>query len=203
MKVGLRMASLWIKPLTGTCSKGALLSLSISILAIDVEAHSGGLDTNGCHAGSQPYHCHRSSTEMVGNRLRCDLGSKSKECVQSTTSVSSAELTSVTSQEAANNRTVTSTPNLSSDKAWRLDVRNTFRLKNPECVDGKRMVDALNRGAIKNRLVWTFWIEDEDGDSLGSVNRSMYFDAKERASILMWEDCNVPLSRIKSSFKVF
>jgi hypothetical protein len=114
-------------------------------LAIDVEAHSGGLDANGCHAGSKPYHCHRSSTEMVGNRLRCDLGSKSKECVQSTISVSSAELTSVTSQEEANNRTVTTTPNLSGDKAWRLDVRNTFRLKNPECVDGKRMVDAINR----------------------------------------------------------
>ena len=23
-------------------------------------AHSGGLNSNGCHAGSQPYHCHRS-----------------------------------------------------------------------------------------------------------------------------------------------
>jgi hypothetical protein len=23
-------------------------------------AHSGGLDSNGCHAGSKPYHCHRS-----------------------------------------------------------------------------------------------------------------------------------------------
>lgn len=22
-------------------------------------AHSGGLDSNGCHAGSKPYHCHR------------------------------------------------------------------------------------------------------------------------------------------------
>jgi hypothetical protein len=43
-------------------------------------AHSGGLDANGCHAGSQPYHCHRSASEMVGNRLRCDLGSESKEC---------------------------------------------------------------------------------------------------------------------------
>lgn len=21
-------------------------------------AHSGGTDANGCHAGSQPYHCH-------------------------------------------------------------------------------------------------------------------------------------------------
>ena len=48
-------------------------------------SHSGGLDANGCHAGSQPYHCHRAPSEMVGNRLRCDLGSRSKDCVGSTT----------------------------------------------------------------------------------------------------------------------
>ena len=47
---------------------------------IDAQAHSGGLNSQGCHAGSKPYHCHRSSSEMVGNRLRCDLGSRSKEC---------------------------------------------------------------------------------------------------------------------------
>jgi len=23
-----------------------------------VQAHSGGTDKNGCHAGSKPYHCH-------------------------------------------------------------------------------------------------------------------------------------------------
>ena len=49
---------------------------------IDAQAHSGGLNSQGCHAGSKPYHCHRSSSEMVGNRLRCDLGSRSKECEQ-------------------------------------------------------------------------------------------------------------------------
>jgi hypothetical protein len=54
--------------------------LLLHLTAPDVAAHSGGLDSNGCHAGSQPYHCHRSPSEMVGNRLRCDLGSKSKEC---------------------------------------------------------------------------------------------------------------------------
>ena len=54
--------------------------LWLPLTAPDVTAHSGGLNSNGCHAGSQPYHCHRSSSEMVGNRLRCDLGSKSKEC---------------------------------------------------------------------------------------------------------------------------
>jgi hypothetical protein len=29
-----------------------------SIISINSFAHSGGTDSNGCHAGSQPYHCH-------------------------------------------------------------------------------------------------------------------------------------------------
>ena len=50
------------------------------------DAHSGGLNAQGCHAGSQPYHCHRAPSEMVQtqdgrNRLRCDLGSRSRECI--------------------------------------------------------------------------------------------------------------------------
>lgn len=36
----------------------ASVVLSISIPNF-VSAHSGGLDAAGCHAGSQPYHCHR------------------------------------------------------------------------------------------------------------------------------------------------
>jgi len=48
-------------------------------------SHSGGLNASGCHAGSKPYHCHRSSSEMVvtstgRNRLRCSLASRSEEC---------------------------------------------------------------------------------------------------------------------------
>ena len=48
-------------------------------------AHSGGLNASGCHGGSRPYHCHRAASEMVRtstghNRLRCDLGSQSREC---------------------------------------------------------------------------------------------------------------------------
>lgn len=51
------------------------------------KAHSGGLNSQGCHAGSQPYHCHRSPAEMRKtpdgrNRLRCDLGSRSVECTE-------------------------------------------------------------------------------------------------------------------------
>jgi hypothetical protein len=35
-----------------------LIALSTA-LAAQVAAHSGGLNKQGCHAGSQPYHCHR------------------------------------------------------------------------------------------------------------------------------------------------
>ncbi len=63
------------------------LFLAASLLASGkADAHSGGLNSQGCHAGSRPYHCHRAPSEMVRtqdgrNRLRCDLGSRSRECV--------------------------------------------------------------------------------------------------------------------------
>lgn len=55
--------------------------IALLVVSTTGYGHSGGLDANGCHAGSQPYHCHRAPSEMVGNRLRCDLGSRSKDCV--------------------------------------------------------------------------------------------------------------------------
>ena len=57
---------------------GVVLAVAFST---EVIAHSGGLNSSGCHGGSRPYHCHRAASEMVGNRLRCDLGSKSRECI--------------------------------------------------------------------------------------------------------------------------
>lgn len=63
------------------------LAIVLSFILPNISySHSGGLNSQGCHAGSQPYHCHRSSSEMVRtgdgrNRLRCDLGSRSLECV--------------------------------------------------------------------------------------------------------------------------
>jgi len=63
-------------------SNFGIILLGLIVWTSEVHAHSGGLDSNGCHGGSRPYHCHRSSSEMVGNRLRCDLGSRSSECDQ-------------------------------------------------------------------------------------------------------------------------
>ena len=37
------------------------IALAILLLSQDLQAHGGGLDRHGCHAGSQPYHCHGSS----------------------------------------------------------------------------------------------------------------------------------------------
>ena len=36
-----------------------VLSLTFILLANFASAHSGGLDKNGCHSGSQKYHCHK------------------------------------------------------------------------------------------------------------------------------------------------
>lgn len=57
-----------------------LCFLSVMLTTAALRAHSGGLNAQGCHAGSRPYHCHRAQSEMVGNRLRCELGSRSSEC---------------------------------------------------------------------------------------------------------------------------
>ena len=34
------------------------LTIVALLTASNVAAHSGGTDANGCHAGTQPYHCH-------------------------------------------------------------------------------------------------------------------------------------------------
>ena len=60
-----------------------LLPIFFQIVTLNIKiakAHSGGLNSQGCHGGKKPYHCHRSQSEMVGNRLKCDLGSRSKDC---------------------------------------------------------------------------------------------------------------------------
>ena len=70
----------------------------LTILAISGEAlaHSGGLNSQGCHSGSQPYHCHRSPSEMVpsssgGYRLKCSAESRSKDCESSVQSAERSE----------------------------------------------------------------------------------------------------------------
>lgn len=32
----------------------------VALISTQAVSHSGGTDSNGCHAGSQPYHCHNS-----------------------------------------------------------------------------------------------------------------------------------------------
>ena len=39
-----------------------LTSLILTLLASLASSHSGGLNKQGCHAGSQPYHCHRKTS---------------------------------------------------------------------------------------------------------------------------------------------
>jgi hypothetical protein len=59
--------------------------LCACIYGLSAQAHSGGLNSSGCHAGSKPYHCHRAASEMTksssgGYRLKCSQGSRSTDC---------------------------------------------------------------------------------------------------------------------------
>ena len=50
-----------------------LATLSI-MLAGQSLAHSGGLDSRGCHAGTQPYHCHRDRSSFNWEALDRFIG---------------------------------------------------------------------------------------------------------------------------------
>ena len=41
----------------------SLIVATSMLMPTVVSAHSGGTDSNGCHAGSQPYHCHSSKSD--------------------------------------------------------------------------------------------------------------------------------------------
>ena len=43
----------------GSSGRRIIDALLLSLITTHAAAHSGGLNKQGCHAGSQPYHCHR------------------------------------------------------------------------------------------------------------------------------------------------
>ena len=50
--------------------------LCVSFLTTNISyAHSGGTDSDGCHAGSQPYHCHGGGDTDAGTVTLIVLGS--------------------------------------------------------------------------------------------------------------------------------
>jgi hypothetical protein len=55
-----------------------------------VSAHSGGLDANGCHAGSQPYHCHRAQAPAPRSSTRSGCNSNYSGCVPNASDVDCA-----------------------------------------------------------------------------------------------------------------
>lgn len=44
----------------------------ITLISAKAFAHSGGTDSNGCHSGSQPYHCHNTGNGKTDDSV--DLG---------------------------------------------------------------------------------------------------------------------------------
>ena len=163
-------------------------------LAQNVAAHSGGLDSNGCHAGSQPYHCHRSPSEMVGNRLRCDLGSKSKDCLEISGSKKGDKQTSKT-----NYSSLADTPNV--PKLNRFTTVDDFKIKNLKCEDGKWAVDGINLASYQKRIDWTVFTVDPDGDPLETYNSVAVFQTMQRKQISLGLSCNIPFEDLTLRFR--
>jgi len=54
----------------------ALLASTIKFMPETASAHGGGLNAQGCHAGSKPYHCHRSQGSTRSTTRRSNSGDK-------------------------------------------------------------------------------------------------------------------------------
>lgn len=67
-----------------------IVALSAPALPSVVLAHSGGLDANGCHAGSRPYHCHRAQTPAPRTTTRSGCNSNYSGCVPNASDVDCA-----------------------------------------------------------------------------------------------------------------
>lgn len=206
-------------------SSGLVVSTTVS-----THAHSGGLDANGCHAGSKPYHCHRSPSEMVENRLRCDLGSKSVDCIRSTTNgvqpsppvaVSDSAFKCPSSeieksamvrqaldrgdvdlyQKVTNCNQIDSATGNTHLSDWKRDFSGSsggqVRMKNVACEKGKWRLDLVNRRNKTAIIGYTFWTEDQDGDSLGSYNDSLRLKPMARTRLSTNHNCTFKFENIK------
>lgn len=68
-------------------AKTALICAGPFLISFELaHAHSGGVDQNGCHSGSQPYHCHRPSTAEQSTASTHDGRVQSGQVVRGTIS---------------------------------------------------------------------------------------------------------------------
>jgi len=67
-----------------------IVALSISTNPSTALAHSGGLDANGCHAGSKPYHCHRAQAPTPRTNTQSGCNKNYSGCVPNASDVDCA-----------------------------------------------------------------------------------------------------------------
>ncbi len=169
--------------------------LLLPLVSPTAVAHSGGLDSNGCHAGSQPYHCHRLPSDMVGNRLRCDLGSRSSECVAGEPLVQRKIQTldeETTGQRAKPKASIDDAEKLFHRLAWQID--ETDILKDAKIFQ-KEKANLVRIRCVGNATSTTEFSNGDQGLSEEEVTRVFYigeelFFAGEVELILLarWQD---------------
>ena len=52
----------------------ALILCFLTVTSVPAYSHSGGTDSRGCHAGTQPYHCHEPKDDDKGETALIILG---------------------------------------------------------------------------------------------------------------------------------
>lgn len=67
-----------------------IFALSAPTIPSIALAHSGGLDANGCHAGSRPYHCHRAQAPAPRATTQSGCNSNYSGCVPNASDVDCA-----------------------------------------------------------------------------------------------------------------
>lgn len=71
------LKDLFMKNLPVLC---VVLTFAFTPISTPVYAHSGGLNSQGCHAGSKPYHCHRSSKKNARQQAKSHRLVGDKNC---------------------------------------------------------------------------------------------------------------------------
>ena len=88
-------------------SESQLLSISLIFCSVvfcsSAFAHSGGTDSNGCHSGSEPYHCHTPKSDRSSASPRTSVSPRSSGSSQSSGSPRSSGLIMGTSPGSPSN----------------------------------------------------------------------------------------------------
>ncbi|MDB2557139.1 hypothetical protein N9X77_04135 [Luminiphilus sp.] len=90
---------------------------------------------------------------------------------------------------------------------WKRDFSGSsggqVRMKNVACEKGKWRFDLVNRRNKTTIVGYTFWTEDQDGDSLGSYNDSVGLQPMARTRLSTNHNCTFKFGNIQMRLEFY